>query len=1017
MQSPICSASRADTSLGGIKGFRSWFSKHFPAAYTEIDTTNDSEEFDHVLIDMNQILHLALRRRVDEDKALFTMFSELDHTLRYANPRRCVVLAFDGPPPAAKLATQRSRRAKSVQSGGFETFEAVWGNVTAKGEGKGGVEPLKNLDEASFRQWKREQRLMREEHEKSKGDNGGEGKLYLEDQEIDYLEAQMNNGGRRYRIKRRLERCNESFTLGRLVNEEGDDSEELSLEGIVTKKWLDENRKRRTVMRKTEEAMVKITPGTEFMRKAAEACLYYVWQRLNQKRLRGIKFYISGADVPGEGEVKLLDWMQIPTLVRPGDSVAMIGGDSDLVLEGLALDPQITHNTFVILPEKRTKSYCVSLWETTRSLKSKFPNMESTADVLNMRTDLVVLSIFNGNDYFPKLRGANFERLFRCYKETVKKFYKEPHSCFLINPKTLEFNNHFCVEFFSALSGYQTNMRDEDGEGGYDDEDEDDEMDDGDIEDDIDEDENDDDDNEEDEDESIFNDSNVTEERSVHSLHSREMPLSVLHTLISQKIIPPPYFPKYLFSKKKHKAYLAVGGEVGLSDQVVFSLEYDNESLKAGIVNKKKLKQILAGLALDSLLPGWEDSPYTSNMRNVQSHVTSHDTVEYMKGILWNVEMYQKGACSDYTYNYGRRRAPSVFDMLRLFKKAEEDKKRIGMRTKEFKTRGRSVPPLQSPVSLLCSMPSSETHLIDKYFEPITKDRAIDNVYEECIDKESGWFNMTRFDFEIRQRLKHARERGEYEELDRNLGWPTSAVRNKAMNISNSQVQIGQDYWTVLTNKRMTPNKKQRSVPKKPLEPPTGFSKEMEELPPNPNIRAHSVKASAGASKHERRNVDKMVFGTKLTTAFDHLENNSENNSNSKAMEKGFGVDIEARPSLEHLPFKLAYTNRLKEENIKAGGGLEGVMYDKDGNKIQNDKYEFIEGFVNTQIEQAVAVGKLWYEDSTWTANINSGAGTGEQRQGKRGKKKKRAGGERRRIEKDREGETKRRKEKKTKEG
>ena len=84
----------------------------------------------------------------------------------------------------------------------------------------------------------------------------------------------------------------------------------------------------------------------------------------------------------------------------------------------------------------------------------------------------------------------------------------------------------------------------------------------------------------------------------------------------------------------------------------------------------------------------------------------------------------------------------------------------------------------------------------------------------------------------------------------------------------------------------------------------------MEELPPNPNIRAHSVKASAGASKHERRNVDKMVFGTKLTTAFDHLENNSENNSNSKAMEKGFGVDIEARPSLEHLPFKLGECGR-----------------------------------------------------------------------------------------------------------
>jgi len=91
---------------------------------------------------MNQILHVVLRRRVDEDKALFSMFKELDDTLKYAHPRRCVVFAFDGPPPAAKLATQRSRRAKSVQSTGHETFESVWGNKTATGKGIGESEAM-----------------------------------------------------------------------------------------------------------------------------------------------------------------------------------------------------------------------------------------------------------------------------------------------------------------------------------------------------------------------------------------------------------------------------------------------------------------------------------------------------------------------------------------------------------------------------------------------------------------------------------------------------------------------------------------------------------------------------------------------------------------------------------------------------------------------------------------------------------------------------------------------------------
>jgi len=55
-----------------------------------------------------------------------------------------------------------------------------------------------------------------------------------------------------------------------------------------------------------------------------------------------VKIYISPASVPGEGEVKLLDWMMRgksstkkgdnSSLVKMGESVAIIGGDSDLVL-------------------------------------------------------------------------------------------------------------------------------------------------------------------------------------------------------------------------------------------------------------------------------------------------------------------------------------------------------------------------------------------------------------------------------------------------------------------------------------------------------------------------------------------------------------------------------------------------------------------------------------------------------------------------------------------------------------
>ena len=268
----------------------------------------------------------------------------------------------------------------------------------------------------------------------------------------------LKNGDLQYRVKRKLwtpdetrafEEIGENYKLLKMNDV---DESQVTLSNMVTKDWLEGLKRKREATKKVDETMVKITPGTDFMAKSAEAVLYWIWQRLDQKKWKNIKWYISGAEMPGEGEVKLLNWLQLPTLVRPGDSVALIGGDSDLVLEGLALDPQVTHNTFVIFPDRRKKSYCVSLWETTRSLKGMFPNMESTVDVINMRADLVALTIMNGNDYFPKLRGANFERLFSSYKETVAKFYLKPHTCFLIDHKKLTFNNEFCVAFFATLA-------------------------------------------------------------------------------------------------------------------------------------------------------------------------------------------------------------------------------------------------------------------------------------------------------------------------------------------------------------------------------------------------------------------------------------------------------------------------------------------------------------------------------------------------------------------------------------
>jgi len=117
---PAASAS----ALFGIKGFRGWFEKTFPSAVVPIPKSTGAspdeqhgESFDHVLIDANQLLHIAMRRSKSPSHALMMMIKELDKLLALASPRRSVVLALDGPPSAAKLATQRSRRYGILQRG------------------------------------------------------------------------------------------------------------------------------------------------------------------------------------------------------------------------------------------------------------------------------------------------------------------------------------------------------------------------------------------------------------------------------------------------------------------------------------------------------------------------------------------------------------------------------------------------------------------------------------------------------------------------------------------------------------------------------------------------------------------------------------------------------------------------------------------------------------------------------------------------------------------------------------
>ena len=183
-------------------------------------------------------------------------------------------------------------------------------------------------------------------------------------------------------------------------------------------------------------AALCITPGTSFMERARNALYYYVWQRFsnrNSSLSRNVKVYTSSFDTPGEGEIKLLDWINLLYLLP-------------CILMLLAIYFQVTSlqfwaatltwcskalycrrrllTTFSLSFLKRQRHFCVSLWEVTRNLAHFLPQLQFDVDhIMKLRIDLVLLLMLNGNDYLPKLRGsAGFHKLFHTYLRLLKRY-------------------------------------------------------------------------------------------------------------------------------------------------------------------------------------------------------------------------------------------------------------------------------------------------------------------------------------------------------------------------------------------------------------------------------------------------------------------------------------------------------------------------------------------------------------------------------------------------------------------
>ncbi|KAJ8901471.1 hypothetical protein NDN08_007317 [Rhodosorus marinus] len=151
---------------------------------------------------------------------------------------------------------------------------------------------------------------------------------------------------------------------------------------------------------------LEFTPGTEIMHQLSNAIEYFICQRLlNRSKFGKIDFIFSGSNVHGEGEIKILDYLNLCVVPKDeNSSVVIIGGDSDIILQALCT-PQI-YNFFVFVRGGGTSS-CVSV----RLLGSLIDELLGD----NQRLDFVLLCLLSGNDYLPKLRGYNMSKAIKRY--------------------------------------------------------------------------------------------------------------------------------------------------------------------------------------------------------------------------------------------------------------------------------------------------------------------------------------------------------------------------------------------------------------------------------------------------------------------------------------------------------------------------------------------------------------------------------------------------------------------------
>ncbi|PPQ66718.1 hypothetical protein CVT24_008819 [Panaeolus cyanescens] len=187
-----------------------------------------------------------------------------------------------------------------------------------------------------------------------------------------------------------------------------------------------------------------ITPGTPFMVRLSQQLHYFVNKKITEDaNWRDIQVVLSGHEVPGEGEHKIMEYIRLSRAqpdYNPNVRHCLYGLDADLIMLGLlSHDPHfcLLREEVKFGPGSRKKSntslesinfYLLHLSLMREYLDLEFRDIEHTLpfsySLERVIDDFILLAVFVGNDFLPNLPDLHInenglERLFDVYKKVL----------------------------------------------------------------------------------------------------------------------------------------------------------------------------------------------------------------------------------------------------------------------------------------------------------------------------------------------------------------------------------------------------------------------------------------------------------------------------------------------------------------------------------------------------------------------------------------------------------------------